>query len=159
MSHIDPNDPLGVGKRKRGEEKDKNDEYLYYDKPKGHYKERGGCLTLYLGIGIIGSGLLLLISLILLATANSIQNELDSIQNETDIQSFAIISFMSGVFYLASYIYTWKWKKIGIYGIIMLPIIQAVTPSYVVSNPSIGGIIIAYAILYFLFHNKMHMFE
>jgi hypothetical protein len=170
MSHIDPNDPLGVGKRKRGEEKDKNDEYLYYDKPKGIYRERGGCLSLYLGCGIIGGILLLLFGALLIVSADSIERAFDEIYNELqnnpqynytydepdfNFKVIAMASFVFSAIILSSYIAAWNWKKRGVYGLVALPILQVI----VYGTGSILSLIVTYAILYFLLHNKMDMFE
>jgi hypothetical protein len=171
MSYEDPNDPLGVGKRKRGEEKEKNDEYHYYDKPKGIYRERGGCLSLYLGCGIIGGIFLLLFGALLIVSADSIERAFDEIYNELrnnpqynnypydeldiNFKMVAMVSFVFSAIILSSYIAAWNWKKRGVYGVVALPILQVI----VYGTGSILSLIVTYAILYFLLHDKMDMFE
>ena len=171
----DEHDPLGVGKRKRGEEKRKRDEYYDYDKPKGVYRERGGCLTLYLGCGIIGGFLGLCFSVLLVVSADAIQNVFENIiedmqtdgynryqqptYDEGAMQFLAITMFIFSAIGLASYVAAWNWKKIGVWGLVAINVLNLGLALISVNGTSIFSSVISLGILYFLFNDKLHMFE
>src|SRR5450432_2378314 len=125
--------------------------------PSGIQRERGGCLTIYLVLIIIGSVLGLISALTLgsataTLAAQGVAYELPGWYAPAWIVS--IILALVGAFG------TWTWKKWGLYvmaGSLVFDALISLLTGQVVG--AIIGLVISLAIFWYVIRNKMPMFE
>ena len=125
-------------------DKSKND--AYYSP-----KERGGCLTLFLGFAIIGNILGLLF---LLVSFGPYRGQIDG---GTSFLIFGLFAIQVGIF--MSVIGLWNWKRWGYYGILAGYGVGIVLNFLSANLPTVIGSLIGALILTQLMKDKMDYLE
>lgn len=126
------------------QDKSKND---YYETP----KERGGCLTAFLGFAILGN--IFVIGLLLL----SFMEYREFLDSGTQLMIYGLFAVQVGVF--VSVIGLWNWKKWGYQGMIAGYVIGIIISILMGSFNTIGGSVIGLGILVYLMKDKQHLLE
>lgn len=132
-----------------GNEKSKNDSY-----PSGSYytpKERGGCLSLFLGFAFLGNLFFLLYYLV---TFSEFRGALDA---GWSILLFGIFAIQVGIF--VSVVALWNWKQWGYNGLMAGYVLNIVLSLLTGAFTSITGSVIGIAILYYLMKDKIHLLD
>lgn len=120
-------------------------------------RERGGCLTLYLVLIVIGSILGLIAAFSLSSTANQLAAQGFAVNVPSWYGPAWIVSIILSI---AGAYGTWTWKKWGIYLLAAnLVFSTAISVAAGQGLSAIVGLIIAGAILWYLVRNKWAMFE
>jgi hypothetical protein len=120
-------------------------------------RERGGCLTLYLIVIVIGSILGLIAAFSLSSTANQLAAQGFAVAVPSWYGPAWIVSIILS---LAGAYGTWNWKKWGVYLLIAnLVFSAAISVAAGQALSAIIGLIIAGAILWYLLRNKWAFFE
>ena len=121
-------------------------------------RERGGCLTIYLILIVIGS-------ILGLASAFSLNATMQQLQAQgADVPSipswYAPATILPVLLSLVGAYGTWTWKKWGVYalaGTIALNVIFSILAGQVVTG--IAALVIGGGLLWFVLRNKMSLFE
>ena len=128
--------------------KQKNESYQYESYTE---KERGGCLTAFLGFAIFGNILGLILILTTFSSASRQAGGMIS------ILIFALFAIQVGIF--ISVIGLWNWKRWGYNGMLAGYVIGLILNLITGSFASMGGSIIGIVLLTQLMKDKMELLE
>lgn len=135
---------------------------MTYDKPKNdkikneyrNVKERGGCLSVFLGFAVIANIAVALLTLILF-------NEYSQFSG-VDTGFFTIVvifSLVAAAATIACVWGLWNWKRWGYNGLMALYVLSMVVNLLSGSLQTVAGSAIGMGILYFLMKDKMHYLD
>jgi hypothetical protein len=134
-------------------EKPKNDSFdLAYEKPKNEVRERGGCLTAFIGYIVI-------VNLAVVLLTFSIRSSLPSYADTGTFDLFLGLQVVMTGAALACAYGLWTWQKWGYYGLMALYGLNIALSILTGQFTSIGGSVLGIVLLYYVMRDKQHWLE